>query len=480
MKVTLKERLLGLKGNEVIAFSLLVFGQTMLGSAVSTGVNILFTDVWHLTAWTTAFIMLGAKIAEALANPFSGYLVDRTNTKWGKCRPYILFATVPLVAATILMFLPVNLGTNGDIIFLTATFMIYTVANVFFYLPMSGLMPLAFPDTVKRTKAISYSSTLGSMGSILPSLLFFLIADLVARGSGNDKLGYFISAIAFTLPSALLIFLTFNKIKEKVVIPNKKEKYLESIKFVVKNKPLLLVVISSIMLPLANLTGGFIGYFSKWAYVDTINFGGVGNLAILFPALSILSGFAYMLSMALVPFFLKYMSKKTLFIASSLFGIVANVAAYFIGYENIFLFAAFRFFTNFPVGIAAVLMSSFTTENVEYTQWKTGKRAEGAIFAMKNMIVSVFSAVTIVLPIMILGILNYRPEAMQAIVDAKQPLMQSEYGSFIHDIFFCMTILSAFGYVLQLVPMLFYKFNDKEYAVALAEIKARDEESAFL
>ncbi|MDR0884584.1 MAG: MFS transporter [Oscillospiraceae bacterium] len=471
--MTLTEKLKSLKNNEVIALSLLLFGQTMITNTVSTGVNILFTDVWKMTAWTTSFILLAAKIVEAVANPVAGYFVDRTHTKWGKCRPYILFATPPLVLTTILMFLPVSFGQTGDIVFLVGAFMVYTIANVLFYLPASGLMPLVFPDTTERTKAISYSSTLGSMGSILPSVLFFLIADLVAHGTGNDKAGYFVSAIAFTLPSALLLFLTFNKIKEKVTIPAQKQNYRESIAFVFKNKPLILIMISTIMMPLANMTGSFIGYFSKWAYVDTINFGGVSNLAVLFPALSILSGLAYMLSMTLVPWLLKKMSKKQLFILSSLLGLVANVAAWFIGFDNIFIFAAFRFFTNFPVGIASVLLTSFTTENIEFTQWKTGKRTEGATFAAKNMICSIFSAGTMVLPLMILGAMHYNPDAMQAVVDSGAPLLSSEFGGIVKGIFFAMTVLSAVGYLLQLLPMLFYKFNDKEYAEAMEEIRAR-------
>ena len=194
---------------EILAFSLLPLGFFFIDCTVYTVINFYMTDVLKLSMGLVSIVLLGTKAWDAINDPIMGQIVERTRTKWGKCRPYLLWISIPFAITTALLFLPVkfpeswniitadgtNLGNAGNFIYMLIMYMVYITAYTAMEIPRNSLTPLVFPQKDLRVKAVSISNTVGSLGTILPSVLIWTMAGLLGNGKKDmTDMGYFWSA----------------------------------------------------------------------------------------------------------------------------------------------------------------------------------------------------------------------------------------------------------------------------------------------
>ena len=238
----------------------------------------------------------------------------------------------------------------------------------------------------------------------------------------------------------------------------------------------------------------FLPYFAKWNCAGVIpiedlcawiyNTFGISiqltSEGLLTPLLQIGSGISYMLSMALVPVFLKKMDKKTLWVWVSVFGIAADIICFAVGvwiipYNTVagaVTYTILRFFTNFPVGIMTVLLVAMFSDVVDDIEMRTGKRLEGTVFSFRSLINKVAIAIFNVLMLNIVDAFGYNADIMTKITDnLSKPLIESttvatiidgvNYTTLLNVIFFMLTAFGAIGLLLQIIPMFFYKFDEK-------------------
>lgn len=307
---------------EIMAFSLLPFGMSTIYGIMSTALNLYLTDVLGLSLAMTGIVLSATKVWDAVNDPMMGMIVDKTHTKMGKCRPYIFWMSFPVIIVTALLFAPVNFSQNGNFIYAIIAYLLYYTVYTALDIPYQGLTPLVFPEDKKRVKAISFSNIIGSLGSVLPSLLFFTVAGL--RGRENQKAGYFGAALIFAALGGIPMFFSAFGFKEKVYIPPKKEKYIDGLKIVFKDKKFVCLTIAAFFSAIVNMGAMFLPYFAKWNCAGVIpiddlcawiqNTFGISiqltSEGLLIPLLQIGSGLSYMLSMALVPVFLKKWIRK--------------------------------------------------------------------------------------------------------------------------------------------------------------------------
>ena len=478
---------------EILAFSLLPFGMSSINSLLGTALNMYFTDVLGLSLAMTGIVLSATKIWDAVNDPMMGMIVDKTRTKWGKCRPYVFWLSGPVIIVTALLFAPVNFGQTGNFIYAIIAYLLYYTVYTALDIPYQGSIPLVFPEDKKRVKAISFSNILGSLGSVLPSILFFTIAGFWGRD--NQKMGYFSSALIFAVLAGLPMFFSAFGFKEKVYIPPRKEKYTEGLKIVFKDKKFVCLAIAAFFSSLMNIGAAmFLPYFAKWNCAGVIPIDSLCNWihntlginiqltseGLLTPLLQIGSGASYMLSMALVPWFLKKMDKKTLWIGVSLAGIVADVLCFVIGvwvvpYNTVagaVVYTILRFFTNFPVGVITVLLAAMFSDVVDDLEMRTNKRLEGTVFSFRSLAGKISYALFNVIMLNVVDAFGYNAEVMTKLTDnLTKPLIQSttqaaiydgvNYTSLLNVIFFMLTALGAVGLLLQTIPMFFYKFDEK-------------------
>lgn len=508
---------------EILAFSLLPLGFFFIDCTVYTVINFYMTDVLKLSMGLVSIVLMGTKIWDAVNDPMMGQIVERTRTKWGKCRPYLLWVPAFFAITTALLFLPVrfpeswniitrdgtNLGNAGNFVYMLIIYLLYITAYTAVEIPRNSLTPLVFPQKDLRVKAVSISSTVGSLGTILPSVLIWTMAGLLGNGKKDmSDMGYFWSALIFAVFGAAIMMGSFFGIKEKVYIPPKKEKSSKNIKIILKDKRIVMLLLAAFFNGIINIGAIFLSYFARWNCIgilpmDKINLfieGIVGKnpnidaVAILPTLLSVMSGASYMLSMLIVPPLLKKMSKKQLWIWMSVLGAAANIIVYIIGiyvvpYNTIpgfILYAILRFFTNFPVGMSTVLIVSIIADVTDSVEMEKGERLEATVYSFKGLLYKVAVALFNVIVLQVIDILGYNAEKMEALSqNVTIPLITSttqaniidgvNYTSLLNGIFFMLTAMGAIGLILQAIPMLFFRFDENEMDKKLQEYRKAKE-----
>ena len=510
---------------EIIAFSMLPLGMFFINSTVYTVFNVFMTDVLKLSMTLASVIILGTKLWDAINDPLMGTFVEKTRTKWGKCRPYLIWMTPPLVIVTSLLFAPMRfpeswnlykdgefIGNAGNFVFALIMYMLFITAYTGIEIPFNSMTPLVFPQKDKRVSAVSWSQTIGSLGTVLPTMFVWFAIGMLGNGQKDTTdWGYFWSALIFAVMGAVFIIWSFFGIKEKIYIPPRKMDSRKSFKVIFTDKRMIVLLICSFFSGMINIGAMFLPYFANWNCIgilpmDKINLF-LENLtgknpqltavSILPTILSVMSGIAYMLSMMIVPPLLKKMSKKTLWIAQSVIGGVMCFLTYIIGvyvlpYNTLpgfIVYAVMRFFTNFPVGMSLVLLVAMFADITDDLEIKTDERLEATAYSMKGLLYKISVAVFNVVVLVIIDKIGYNAERMAELSENyMKPLIQSttvpsiiqniDYTNLLNTIFFMLTAFGAIGMILQAIPMFFYKFDENAMSEKLEAYRKKREEEA--
>jgi len=468
----LKKKAMGLIGGpEVLAYSFAIFGSSMVSALTGVALSFFYTEVLFLSTAAVGTIFLLARIWDAVNDPVVGIIVDRTRTKWGKCIPYLRYAPIPLFVISIFLFLPIThlppmTKTILAGVFYVSYFAVFTAVDI----PIQSLQPLLFLGQEERSRAVSISSTLGSTGSILPGGLYFALVLLVG-GSDKSPMGHFTVATTLIGIGCVCIMVSSRHLKEKIAVPAGDKRFFATVRPLFKNKPLRILLLVSLLNGPANMTGNALAYFCTWNYADT----GMGT-ALLFPLLQISSGAAWMLSTLCVPLLLKRFSKKKLFLLMCAAGVVLNAGLYLAGYQNIWVYLVIKFFANFPAGVIGTLTALMVSDSIEYAEWETGERTEGVTFALTKLISKTSVAAISALTMFMLGYVNYDSKAMQATLAAGGSIART-YPQVLNMIYILMTLSMSAAFLLQMIPMLFYKFQGAFQEKVLEELKERRREA---
>lgn len=493
---------------ELVFYCMLPFGYYTITTMVTTALNYYFTDVLQMTMGSIGIIILCGRIWDAINDPLMGFFVDKTKSKWGKCRPYILWTSVPMILVTAFLFFPINFKGNGNFIFVLCAYLLFYTAEGVLDIPSQGLAPLVFPESGPRIKAIATANVVGSLGTILPSTLFFTFAALLKGNSGDEKQGFFYSAIIFAVLAGVPLFLSFFGIKEKVYIPDKESSIWESTKILLTDKKMVVLIFAFLFNASINVGAFYLPHFATWNCIGVLpvnelnawltNFAGraieIDVKALLIPVLQIGSGISYMLSMALVPRLLKRTDKKTLLIYISIIGAIASLLTYLIGVyivpynttPGLVLYIVLRFFTNFPVGSTMVLFIALFADITDDLEMKHGERLEGAVFSFRSVLNKVSFSLFNMIMLAVVGALGYDAEKMKVITnDASEKLFTSttvptiidgvNYTTTMNAVFFMLTALSAIGLIMQVIPMLFFQFDEKAQEEKLRVFREKKE-----
>ena len=439
-----------------------VFGHCIFISLTSMALPMFFTDVLFIDAATVSTILLVTRIWDAFNDPLMGSFVDRSNTKWGKCRPFLLYAAIPLTVLTILMFAPVNFEGAAKTAFAFTTYLLFITAFTAIDIPLSGMKPLLFSEPEKRNKGQAISSTFGSLGSLLAVDLFFIMVSMFGGGKdGNDKQGYFLTVLVLAGIAGATLLGGFFMTKEVVPISKEKIPFKEVLKTIMKNKFLLLAIGISILTIANSAYGILLPYFSKWNLADMFSFGSLSVEAVLIPVLSTATGVVYMVAMMVTPWLLKLTNKKNMFIIMSAVGCVMNIVSYFVGYDNMFVFIAIRILAHFPPSVAATIVVYMVMDCLDYGELHSGQRTEGMTYAVNNFFMKSGGAIFSSLIMFMLGVFGYNAQVTSPGLDIGESISHN-YPEMLNGIFILMTIVPAIGLGLQMIPMFFYKLSDKQ------------------
>ncbi len=332
---------------------------------------IFYTDVFGISAAAVGTMMLVTRIIDAVSDPLMGALADRTTTRFGKFRPYLLLGILPIAAAGVLTFTVPDLGDDGKLIWAYGTYIFMMLAYTFINVPYGALLGVVTADSQERTTLTSFRFIGAFSGG---TLVAYMTPELVNMlGNGNEALGWQLTMGCYGLISAVLFTLTFLATKERIAPPkNQQTSIKQDIMDLTKNKPWLilfsLALIIMFTITLRASTGTF--YFKYYV--------GREDLIGTFTAV-------YMISLAIgaasTPLLSRYFDKRSLLIG--LMSLVALFSAgfYLIPPNNLTMMFIMQALIGFCLGPKSPLVFSMYADTADYSQYKNGRRATAMIFS---------------------------------------------------------------------------------------------------
>ena len=345
---------------------------------------IYYTNVVGLNPAAIATMFLVVRVWDAFADLAAGRLVDITNTRWGKFRPYLLFASLPLLLSSVALFTVPNFdSTTAKYIYAYVTYallgFLYSLTNI----PFGSLATAMTQDPVERSRLGIWRS----VGPILGILvLVVVIAPQITRyRTEPERLQSFLTivTIVFAVVGYALYLFCFASCKEQVAHDSKPVTIKETVATVRQNRPLLILCVSNLVF----LTGIF-GLQAAQAYFATYILGNSSQLIWMVLATSA----STFVAVPVVPRFVARIGKKNTFLIGAAGLVVMGTWIFFMPADLLVVvisFFAFGLFQNLSMS----LLFAFEADAVEFGEYKTGKRTEGATYAIYSFFRKVSQAV---------------------------------------------------------------------------------------
>jgi len=356
---------------EKIGYSLGDTASHFVWDMVGFWILIFYTDTFGISAAAAGTIMLIARFWDMASDPIMGIISDRTKTRWGKFRPYILWMALPYSILAVLAFSTPNFGETGKIFYAGITYILLMTVFTAINLPYSSLGAVMTSDSYERAGLNSYRFIFAFVGQFIVSGTALYLANYF--GKGDSAKGYQYTLILFSIISFILFMITFSTTRERVQPPKKQENSLkEDFKNLIKNKPWVILffvgIISFVMFAMQNLSIAyyFKYYIGKEEDVQLFNVIGTVALIIAIPASKPLS---------------ERFGKRNVFLASSLLSGLFFCLLYIPGINDIFMIYTFNILAKMSYAPAVPLLWTMLADTADYSEWKSGRRATGLTFS---------------------------------------------------------------------------------------------------
>ena len=349
-----------------------------------------YTDVFGITAKAAGTMFIVTKIWDAVNDPMMGIIADRTNTRWGKFRPYLIWGAIPLGVLGVLTFTTPELNDTGKLIYayITYTFlmMAYTAVNV----PYSAIMGVMTSNSHERTTISSFRFIAAFAALLFVQYFIPTMTDGAVNPAKSWQLTYtIVSGLA-----VVLLFIAFFSCKERIQPPKgQKTPIKQDLADLISNKPWVFIGTATVFqLIFLCMRGGSTMYYFQYFVKDQeiMLFEKAFSLSYskLF-SLFTMSGTAFtIIGVVLTKRISKAYGKSSTYAVFLGIAGITSALLIFLGPESIVLMFVLNFITSFAVGPVSVLQWAIYTDTADYSEWKKGRRATGlvmsaSLFALK-------------------------------------------------------------------------------------------------
>ena len=384
--------------SEKIGYGLGDMSSSMFWKLFGAYLMIFYTDVFGISAAAVGTMFAVTRVWDSFFDPVVGAVADRTSSRWGRFRPYLLFLAVPFGVIGILTFLTPPFGQTGKIVYAFITYalmmMVYSAINV----PYASLLGVMSPDPADRNTLATYRMTFAYMGSFLALLLFMPLVNAFGGGdSGGPMLGWLTAPQAGWLMAAgviavvcVLLFLgCFALTKERVrPVRQGKTSLKTDLRDLLHNRPWWILLGAGVAsLVFNSIRDGATVYYFKY-YVDETAVGSISFLGLPF----VLSGLylavgqaANILGVILAAPVSNRIGKRRTFMAAMAVASVLSVAFFWLGKDQLVPIFILQALISVCAGSIFPLLWSMYADCADYSELQTGNRATGLIFSSSSM-----------------------------------------------------------------------------------------------
>ncbi|KAF1685675.1 MFS transporter [Pseudoxanthomonas broegbernensis] len=440
---------------EKIGYGVGDFGFNLYWANISAFLLIFYTDVMGLAAAAVGTMMLVTKLVDAVTDPLMGAIADRTRTRFGRFRPYMLYGALPLALTGVLTWTVPDLDGGGRLLWAYATFTLMMLAYTVLSMPYSALSGVMTADSQQRTTLISFRFIAAFAGT---TLVNWLTLDLVRwLGRGDEPLGWQLTLGLYGAVAAVVFLVVFATTRERIEPPPQQRSAVrQDIADLLRNKPWrVLFVLALVIMVTIVMRSGTLVYYLKY-HVDrpelTGLFLGCYSLALAAGA-------------ALTPVLTRFVDKRSAMIWLMVGVGLISCAMYFLPKEQIWTMLALNTLVGLLLGPKSPLAFSMYADCADYTEWKTGRRATAMTFAAATFSQKLGGAVASAAIAWMLAAMGY--VANQAQSDA------SRLG-----IVLLLTVIPGVVALLAAWVMRAYPLDDAALARVQDELRARREAAA--
>ena len=467
---------------EIAAYSLGLFGfQAIVGllnsyQAEFDGSILGGYDNMAIDVGIVGVLILVAKIVSAVFDPIVGNMIDRSKSKHVKFKSMIIYSLVPLLVMTAVVFLPIDFKGNNVLcyVWIFITYLLWSLAMTMGDVPSQGIASVLTPNPTERTNVVSISNTFKQVGFSACVVIVPIVCLIIPNGSkvfvskgetdipmiGAEYLG---TAILTAILGCVLFALIPLLNKERVAyVAGEKTTAKDMINALKSNKPLMLVIISYFL--------GFGRQMAMGIQVQAANvlLGSQNLVAVL----GIVTAIGSMISMALCPVLIKKLGEKKVYLLLSFYGFGVSVISFVIGHfwfnnpSNMLLtvlFYASLFLIGLQFAAVTLMPIIMTADCVDYYEYETGKRMEGAAYSVLTLTIKVCLALGTAVGLIFVQKSGYYTALAQGSFDVKTKDI----------IFFAYTALPGILALLSTIPMFKYDIDGEKKAMNSRELAKR-------
>ena len=453
---------------EKIGYGLGDAASSMFWKIFSFYLAIFYTDIFGISAVAAGTMFLVTRIWDTANDPIMGIIGDRTNTRWGKFRPYLLWGAIPFGILGILLFTTPNFDTTGRLVYayITYTFMMmaYTAVNV----PYASLLGVMTANTNDRTTLASYRMVFAFGGSLLVVAIYQPLVDFF-KSVVTVETAYQLTMVVIGAIAVLFFFLTFSWTKERIKPPKSQQNSLkEDFKNLLANVPWFVLLGAGVMTLIFNsVRDGVAMYYFKYYIVDDTAVA-ISKMTFTFSTLYFLVGQAFnMAGVIMAKPVSALLGKRKTFMLAMVGAAVFSSMFYFCNKDNVALVYVLQSVTSFCAGIIFPLLWSMYADTADYSEWKTGRRATGLVFSASSMSQKLGWTLGGSITLWLLGFYGFQANVEQT-------------PETIEGIKYMLSFFPALGAILSALFMYFYKLDDNTLKIIETELKQRRDAEASL
>ena len=331
-----------------------------------------YTDIFGITAVAAGTMLLFARCTDGIVDFFIGAVADRTKSKWGRFRPYLLWLCVPLAVVFVLAFTTPNFSAWGKLVWAWTTYnllmLLYSAINI----PYGALSGVMTDDPLERTSVNSYRMVLAQIGGIVANSSFLLLIHKF--GGDNQQLGAQRTVMLFSVVAIIFFLISFYTTRERIQPPPAQKTNLGGdVKTLLSNRHWIMMFVAGIVNITFAVVRGTAGIYYLKSYLKWDD----GRIATYF----LIGGLAMIFGAMLTKFAVKAIGKKASFITSMVLVALTAIPFYWIRPDQTALVFTFQILGMIFAGINATLYWALVADTADYAEWKFGVRTTGIIFS---------------------------------------------------------------------------------------------------
>lgn len=439
---------------DIVKYSFGGVGSNLAFLLVMSYLTFFYTDIFGISSMAVATLMMVARLIDAFTDPLMGMIGDHTISKFGKYRPWIMFGAPVLGLFIFLLFTAPDLSPSMKVVYAYAVYILYSLASTVVNIPYHSLTPVMSEDPQQRTVIVTWKQGMSVVAQFIITIWALPLVEVFGGGARGWAIYGALIGIATTVSFWIC---AWGGKKYDVCKKNsasaKKEKvnFLKDLKLLVKNKPMMMLMIAFGTDVLANATCSAVNvYYFKYVLHRE-------DLVATTASVMLWTG---IVAIPLLPVLTKLLGKKLLYWLGSAASIIPLLVLWINPTVEMTImmtaFGVFGLVSKFPSFLGWAMLP----ECSDFAEWKFGQRADGLMSSSLTFINKLGMAIGGFIASFFLGIVDFIPN-------------QEQTGTVLDMIVFLRFGMPILGYVASLISMVFYEINDKKYAQIRADLDER-------